>query len=130
VDVYDRQELTMETLALLFVAGVALAMLWLRRRSADRLRQLAARGILVEARLLRRFTRRKPKAGQRHYVEFEFVTADGETRSGHVQVSAQEYLDIAGKDRIVIVYDPLAPDFQRTAAYLERKGIVVASDAG
>ncbi|MCB1774655.1 MAG: DUF3592 domain-containing protein [Gammaproteobacteria bacterium] len=114
----------METLAILFFAAVAGA-IWLRySRARERTRALAANGARAQATILDKFTRSRPKSGNRHYLQYRFTSGDGATHTAKHLVTSQEYLDYEVGDEITVIYDPETATHNRPESYLARKGFL------
>ncbi|MDJ0739580.1 MAG: DUF3592 domain-containing protein [Gammaproteobacteria bacterium] len=112
----------MEGLALAVVVGLIAWMLLHSRHKAQRYRRLATRGVPVEADVLRRFERRRPKSPRIPYVEYRFATLHGETLTQVATVSRAEYERLQAGQKITVIYDPDAPSLSRPRSFLERNG--------
>lgn len=108
---------------LLLVAIAVVGIVWQRRGAAvARRRALGRDGVRVWGHITRRFERRRPRGPVRRYAAYRFDAADGSQHEGTALLTGKEHLELHEGDPIEIVYDPRAPDFNRTAAYLRRKG--------
>jgi hypothetical protein len=114
----------METLAILFFAALAGVIWYQHSQSRERKRALAAHGSRAQATILDKFTRTRPKSGKRHYVRYEFISADGTTHGGKHLVTAQEYEEFEIGGRFTVIYDPHAVEHNRPESYLARKGFL------
>lgn len=112
----------MDTLVIgLFVAALAW-MLWRAWHKAQRYRRLAMRGVPVEAEVLRRFERRRPKSPRIPYIEYRFTTLTGESLTQSAVIPRAAYARILPGDSLAVIYDPDVPSFSRPRVFLERKG--------
>ena len=80
------------------------------------------RGVPVEAEVLRRFERRRPKSPRIPYIEYRFTTLTGDSLTRSAVISRAEYERIEPGDKLDVIYDPDAPSFSRPRVTLERKG--------
>jgi hypothetical protein len=104
----------------------AAGLVWQRRAAAvARRRELGRNGLRVQGRVTRRFERRRPRGPLRRYAAYSFRAQDGSEHEGTALLTGQEQVDLREGDPIEIVHDPVAPDFNRTAAHLRRKGWLV-----
>jgi len=114
----------METLAILLFAAIAGSIWYRQSQSRERIRALATNGSRVQARILNKFTRSRPKSGKRHFIEYEFQAGDGSMHTRKQPVTAQEYLDYDIGHAITVLYDPNAVGHNRPESYLARKGLL------
>ena len=111
-------------LFILVVAVLAWLLLQERRKKMDRLRRLAAQGIAVNAEVIRRFHRPRPKSRKVPYIEYRFTTVNGETFQQKAQVTGAQYQQLTPGTSVDVVYDADNPDTSRLRSYLADKGLL------
>jgi hypothetical protein len=117
----------MEFLGIFLIAAFVLWLFWKKGTRLKRYRALAEKGIATDAVVVRKSRQPLPrKNGYRHYLEYQFTTREGADLFSRVLVSAQEYRDSEPGQRIVILYDPQTPEFNRSRSFLVRKKLIEA----
>ncbi len=115
----------METLALIFIAGIAAWILLAKQRRKALYRDLGREGVPTKAEVVGHFSGRHPKnRSRRYYLRYRFETAQGHAVERQVNVSRSEYEGLQSGDRIDVLYLPARPSVSHTATYLRGKGFI------